>query len=127
VSKTIIIIFTMMMLTGCLATSGNVAVRDGNTRVAVSFSNDDRRYINDYYHSKRKRLPPGLAKKGKLPPGLAKRQTLPRGLSGRGLPHDLSNRLSRLPEGYVRLRVGTDIVIMNRKTRVIFDVISGIN
>ena len=125
--KIIVVVFTVLMLTGCLTTSGRVAVQDGNTRVAVSFSNDDRRLIHDYYHKKRKRLPPGLAKKRKLPPGLAKRQTLPRGLSGRRLPGDLLSRLSRIPDGYVRLRVGTDIVIMNRKTRVIFDVISGIN
>ena len=125
--RIIVILFSAVLLAGCLTTSGHVAVRDGNTSVAVSFSNQDRRFIHDYYHSKRKRLPPGLAKKGKLPPGLAKRQTLPRGLSGRGLPRDLLRRLSSIPKDYVRLRVGTDIVIMNRKTRVIFDVISGIN
>jgi len=126
VKKFLVVIFTMLMLTGCLTSSGRVAVQDGNTQVAVSFSNHDRRLIHDYYYKKRKRLPPGLAKKGKLPPGLAKRQRLPRGLSGRGLPRDLLSRLSRIPDGYVRLRVGTDVVIMNRKTRVIFDVISGI-
>ena len=125
--KVIAIIFSVVLLAGCLTTSGRVAVHDGNTSVAVSFNNHDRRLINDYYHNKRKRIPPGLAKKGKLPPGLAKRQTLPRGLSGRGLPRDLLSRLSPIPSGYIRLRVGTDIVIMNRKTRVIFDVISGIN
>jgi len=125
--RIITIIFSVILLSGCLTTSGNIAVGDGNARVAVSFSNQDRRFINDYYHSKRKRLPPGLAKKGKLPPGLAKRQVLPRGLSGRGLPSDLLRRLSPIPRDYIRLRVGTDIVIMNRKTRVIFDVISGIN
>jgi len=127
VYRIIAIIFSAVLLAGCLTTSGRVAVHEGNTSVAVSFNNHDRRLISDYYHNKRKRLPPGLAKKGKLPPGLAKRQTLPRGLSGRTLPRDLLDNLSRIPEGYVRLRVGTDIVIMNRKTRVIFDVISGIN
>ena len=121
--------FSAVLLSGCLTTSpsGRVVVRDGNTRVAVSFNDNDRRLVHDYYNKHRKRLPPGLAKKGKLPPGLAKRQTLPRGLSGRHLPTDLLGRLSSIPDGYIRLRVGTDIVIMNRKTRLIFDVISGIN
>lgn len=127
VYRILIMFFTALFLSGCLTTSGHVAVQDGNTRVAVSFNDHDRRLIHDYYHQKRKRLPPGLAKKRKLPPGLAKRQTLPPGLRGRTLPGDLVSRLSPIPDTYIRLRVGTDIVIMNRKTRVIFDVISGIN
>ena len=125
--RVIAIIFSVVLLAGCLTTSGQVAVHDDNASVAVSFNNHDRRFIHDYYSNHRKRVPPGLAKKGKLPPGLAKRQTLPRGLSGRSLPRDLLSRLSPIPSGYIRLRIGTDIVIMNRKTRVIFDVVSGIN
>jgi len=127
--KMMVMMFSALLLSACLTSSptGRVVVDDGNTRVDVSFNNNDRRLIHEYYNRHRKRLPPGLAKKGKLPPGLAKRQRLPRGLSGRHLPADLSHRLSPIPEGYIRLRVGTDIVIMNRKTRVIFDVISGIN
>jgi len=125
--KLLIVLLSVVLLGGCLTTSpsGRVVIRDGDTRVAVSFNEHDRRAIHDYYHHKRKRLPPGLAKRGgKLPPGLAKRQQLPPGLGGKRLPSDLVGKLSAIPKGYIRLRVGTDIVLMNRDTRVVFDVIS---
>ena len=35
---------------------------------------------------------------------------------------DLERRLSRLPEGYVRVIVGTDIVLMKTRSRVIIDI-----
>ena len=76
---------------------------------------------------KGKRVPPGLAKKNKLPPGLAKRDRLPPGLQGRYLPDDLERRLRRLPDKYVRVKVGTDIVLMDRNTRVVFDIIYGVD
>ena len=74
-----------------------------------------------------KTIPPGLAKKQELPPGLqkhiVKHGELPPGLQGRRLPLDLEGGLSRLPTVYIRLRVGGDIVLMNEKTRVVFDVV----
>jgi len=127
--RILVVLVCLVPLAGCLTTSsGRVSVNDGNTRVGVSFSVGDRRLIHDYYRKKHKRVPPGLAKKGgRLPPGLAKRDRLPPGLRGRGLPESLLSRLSPIPSNYVRLKVGTDVVIMNRKTRVIFDVISGLD
>ncbi len=85
----------------------------------------DRGHIHDYYRS-RKDLPPGLAKKDRLPPGLAKRDRLPPGLEGEALPHDLERKLSRIPSSYIRVRIGQDIVLMDRNTRVVFDVVYGI-
>lgn len=122
-----------LILGGCVTTSGGgVVVRDGNSQVAVVFSTRDRDLIYDYYSRgrKHKRTPPGLAKRSQLPPGLARQVerngTLPPGLQGRGLPGDLESRLSGLPEGFVRLIVGTDVVLMNKKTRVIVDIIKDI-
>lgn len=120
------------LLGGCvqqpMVRSGSVVVQDGHNRVAVYFSDDDRALIHQHYHH---HLPPGLAKKATLPPGLRKqlavKGTLPPGLSGRYLPHSLESRLSRIPDGYVRIRVGTDVILMNRNTRVIFDVIHDIH
>jgi len=112
-------------LAGCVGygSAGRVQLQDGRTRLDVAFSSRDRQIVHDYY---RRHLPPGLAKRATLPPGLAKRETLPPGLAGERLPQDLEMRLARLPEGYVRLRVGTDVVLMNARTRLVFDVIQEI-
>jgi hypothetical protein len=112
-------------------TSGSVAVQSKNAMVAVGFSDADQRFIRDYYaKSHRKPLPPGLAKRGALPPGLAKQVrkngALPPGLQGRALPADLESRLARLPEGYVRVVIGSDVVLQNTRTRVVVDVIKDI-
>ena len=109
-------------------TSGSVEVASDDARVKIIFSNHDRELIHHYYsQGKRKQIPPGLAKKEQLPPGLQKQikkhGKLPPGLEGRYLPHDLEQRLERLPKGYVRIRVGTDIILMETATRVILDVI----
>jgi hypothetical protein len=99
----------------------------------VAFSDNDRRFIRDFYRNKNmngKGLPPGLSKKGNLPPGLQKQLKrngkLPPGLAKRSLPYDLEERLSPIPRGYVRLKVGTNIVLMNEGTEVIVDIIHDI-
>lgn len=132
VNTSISLFFTLAIILtgGCVSMgepSGGVVVKKGDTRVAI-FTDDDRRLIHDYYHgNKRKKMPPGLAKKKRLPPGLRKqlhrKGTLPPGLQGRGLPHELESRLSHLHGDFVRLIVGTDLVLMNRRTRVIVDII----
>lgn len=126
-------ILLSVMIAACATTprvdSGSVAVENKDIKAVIVFGDGDREKISRYYKSrvKRKALPPGLAKKEKLPPGLEKHiekhGKLPPGLEGRRLPHDLDRTLTRLPEDYVRLKVGGDIVLMNEKTRVVFDVI----
>ena len=122
----------VLMLGGCAsytATSGQVVIRDDNTSVDVRIGDSDRAHIRDYYKSAKhkKGLPPGLAKRGgNLPPGLAKRDKLPPGLQGEPLPSGLEGKLSPLPPNYVRVRVGQDIVLMDKKTRVVFDVVYGV-
>ena len=76
-----------------------------------------------------KGLPPGLAKKNKLPPGIQKQ--LERGAI---LPADLQKEMQPLPRelevrlrplsspNQVRVTVGTDILIMDKETRKILDV-----
>lgn len=123
----------MLLVTveGCatdILTSGRVIIGDDNFSISLGFSNHDRDVIKNYYarshkQKKWKRTPPGLARKGRnLPPGLAKRDTLPPGLQNRGLPSSLESRLSTLPGGFIRVVVGTDIVIMNTKTRLVMDI-----
>ena len=120
----------IVALGGCAThamTSGRVVIQDENATVDVAINNHDRTVIRDYYaNSKKKGLPPGLAKRnGGLPPGLAKRDKLPPGLQSTPLPYDLEGRLTRLPESYVRVRIGRDIVLMDKRTRVVFDVMYG--
>lgn len=111
------------------STRGGVTVRDEHGRVTLVFSDRDRTEIHRYY---RQNLPPGLAKRETLPPGLRKqlvrRGSLPPGLEAQGqrLHRDLEMRLSPLPRGYTRLRVGTDILLLDERTRVILDIVSDI-
>lgn len=113
----------------------------GIEAAALTFSDSDRREIEEWIRlgkrvltgddrkqgkdKKDKSAPPGLAKRDHLPPGLAKRDTLPPGLAKRDLPGDLERRLSRLPFGYARKSVGEDIVLIEEATGVIFDILKG--
>jgi hypothetical protein len=67
-------------------------------------------------------VPPGLAKKGGLPPGLQRHQRLPYGVVYQPLPRELERQMTPLPSpDYVRVQIGTDLAIMNKKTRVVVD------
>ena len=131
----ITVVFCLVVLQACVVTprgtSGSVIIKDENVQVAVVFSDKEKTLIRKYYDTgmrgkKHKKLPPGLAKKQQLPPGLRKQLVkngkLPPGLEGRRLPAELHKQLRKLPDNYVRLQVGTDIVLMDRNTKVIFDV-----
>jgi hypothetical protein len=101
------------------------------------FLAEERRIIEEYYHkgSKRKQkgLPPGLAKRGgNLPPGLQKHLDkngrLPPGLQKRlePLPVDLDRRLPRLPEYWERVILERDIILIDRRTERILDIIENV-
>lgn len=105
---------------------GEVRVSDRHVDLRVIFSDNDRLLIRDYY-APRRGLPPGLARQGKVPPGHAWKMRvqapLPPEAVWRPLPGELDRRLSRLPDGYVRVVVGADIGIMNVRTRVVVDLL----
>jgi hypothetical protein len=130
------ILFAFALLTGCetFPNYGGIVLQDENVRVKVEFGERDRRLIRQHYagkHKKYKKTPPGLAKKKKLPPGLqkqlVKKGKLPPGLQGRGLERDLVRQLTPLPRGYVHMKVGGDVIILNEKTRVVVDVVYGLD
>ncbi len=75
---------------------------------------------------KSKELPPGLAKKDGLPPGLAKRETLPPGLAKRSLPDDLDAKLGPPPEGTERVIVDNDVLLIEKGTDILLDVITDV-
>ena len=104
-----------------------------NKQSTVVFTSRDRDIIRDYFHDRNSNLPPGLAKRGgDLPPGLQKHLrkngTLPPGLQKRltPFPRDLEIRLPRLPDIYRRGMIGDSVVIVNRRTQRIIDVINDI-
>jgi hypothetical protein len=124
-------LMAMLLAGGCAThavTSGRVVVRDDQAAVEVRFSERDRAVLRDYYRANAasQKLPPGLAKRERLPPGLAKRDILPAGLQGRPLPRDLETRLTALPATHVRLRIGRDIVLIHRTSRILIDAVYGI-
>jgi len=72
-------------------------------------------------------LPPGLAKRDQLPPGLAKRgNQLPPGLMKGDLPPDLEKSLPKLPDNVERVVVDTDVLLVQKGTDLILDVIEGV-
>jgi hypothetical protein len=98
------------------------------------FLPEERRIIEAYYHrgGPSKGLPPGLAKKGRLPPGLQKHLDrtgkLPPGLQKRlePLPPDLESRLPRLPQHWERVILGRDVILIDRRTQRILDIIENV-
>lgn len=101
------------------------------------FLPEERRAIENYYRQsskgKAKGLPPGLAKRGgNLPPGLQKHLEkngqLPPGLQKRlePLPVDLDRRLPRLPEYWERVVLERDVILIDRRTNRILDIIENV-
>src|SRR5712692_3753840 len=97
------------------------------------FGPHDREIIVEFFRNRESNLPPGLAKRGgNLPPGLEKHLerdgTLPPGLQKRltPFPDDLERQLPRLPSIYRRGTIGMDVVILDRRTQRIMDIVHGI-
>ena len=100
------------------------------------FLPEERRIISDYYrraNTSKKGLPPGLAKRGgKLPPGLQKHLEknghLPPGLQKRlaPLPSALDQRLSAIPEYWERVIFERDVILLDRRTNRILDIIENV-
>jgi hypothetical protein len=150
----IVVITTLSLSFG--ACGNVLAEMDGNRMLnetvygAVDglFSETERQLISDYFRDeyrlededdrgkkhkkdkKKKGLPPGLAKKDQLPPGLQKQLqrngTLPPGLAKRDLPADLESRLTPPHEGYERVIADTHVVLVEKATGIIMDIIENI-
>ncbi len=94
----------------------------------VVFTTQDQKIIKEYYQGGQGKLPPGLAKRAKLPPGLRKHierdGTLPPGLQKKiqPLPVELEQRLTPLPSGVTRASIGVDVIIVDKTTKKILDV-----
>ena len=86
------------------------------------FGEHDREVITRYYSNRGSNMPPGLEKQlernGTLPPGLQKRIE--------PCPLELERQLPPLPAEYRRGVIGAHIVIFNRNTNVIVDVLKDV-
>jgi hypothetical protein len=105
----------------------------GNKKAKHEFDSHDREVITTYYSGRNSNLPPGLAKRGgNLPPGLEKHLerngTLPPGLQKKvePCPVALERRLPPLEPGYARGVIGAHLVIYNRSTNVIVDIVKDV-
>ena len=102
---------------------------DDQGRREHGYSRRDQKAIRDWHREHEKDLPPGLAKKDRLPPGLERqlrlRGTLPPGLRDRILPcpEDLERRLPPPPPDCGHVVIGGHIVLLNRKTFMVLDII----
>lgn len=127
----------LLILGGGVAAAADVSERvvmqGDHGMINIGFGDRDRHLIREYYGitPQRKQLPPGLAKKGKLPPGIQKQLVrqgqLPADVRYRYFPRDLERQLSRLPDGYARVVVGGSLALIDKRSRVVFDVINGID
>ena len=74
-------------------------------------------------------LPPGLAKRERLPAGLErqleKNGSLPPGLDKRlhPFPLELERLLPGVPEGVIRVVIGVDIVLLDKTSNTILDIV----
>ena len=97
---------------------------------SIIFGAHDREVIRNYYYRGNSGLPPGLAKRGgDLPPGrqrqLERNGTLPPGLQKKlsPFPVDLERRLPPISADYRRGIIGFSVVIIDRRTQRIMDVV----
>lgn len=102
--------------------------------IQISFNDDSRRAINDYYGSRFRagKCPPGLAKKhnGCLPPGQARKwargRAIPADLRVYELPQDLRRRLPPPPPEHRYVRVAADILLIAIGSGMVIDAIEDI-
>ena len=105
----------------------------GRAYEKYGFRAHDREIVSTYYSKHGSGLPHGLAKRGgDLPPGLEKQLqrngTLPPGLQKKlqPCPVEVTRELPPLPPDYQRSIIGAHIVVFNRNTNIIVDVMKDV-
>lgn len=94
------------------------------------YSSHQREWLHSWYRDHRGDLPPGLAKRDELPPGLARqlrvRGTLPPGLQKKihPVPEAFVSHLPPPPPDCEHVLIGGNIVLMNRKTHLVLDIVA---
>ncbi len=105
-----------LALSGCAGQSATQASSDAS---GIRFSEAERKLIVAFYEQQ------GARKAGRqMPTQRAKvGDKLDSGLRPNRLPDDLNKQLVHLPDPYTRLALGADVILVNRNTHDILDVI----
>lgn len=99
--------------------------KHGKAERREHFDDDDHRIIRNFY-ARPGHLPPGLVKRGgKLPPGLSRGQPVTPEYREHllPLPRDLEIKLPPPPHEVIRRILGRDIVMINKQTNKVQDVL----
>jgi hypothetical protein len=90
------------------------------TERAILFTGEDRQTIDQFF---RRNATPSrnVAKAARKP--LLIRERLPQDARTRPLPGALDDRLPALPTGYARVIVGRDVLLLERRSHVILDIV----
>jgi hypothetical protein len=110
---------------------GGAAAAPPASAAPGGFGRDEARIIVDWFHDSNNLsgLPPGLAKREQLPPGLQRQLVrngkLPPGLEKKiqPLPPVLVAKLPPLPEDRTRVIIGGNIILMEKSTSIIVDIL----
>lgn len=113
------------------STTAGEKVREVLPEAERVFTREERTIIKDWFANPKNLsgLPPGLAKREKLPPGLERqlreRGKLPPGLQKKiqPLPPTLERQLRLLPTGYRRVVIAGNVIMMNEKTSLVYDIV----
>lgn len=119
---TVLLLLFSLGLAGCgayVATSDRVVIRDDRAVTQVRFTDRDRSAVLQYYRTHKTSI-------RRTTQAVVKGGALPQDLRGEVLPQALESRLSVLPGSHTRIVVGRDLVIIDRHTRVVRDVLSGV-
>jgi hypothetical protein len=113
---------------------GGVSNAASASSVSGGFDGGEARIIIDWFQDANNLngLPPGLAKREELPPGLQRQLvrngTLPPGLEKKiqPLPPVLVAKLPPLPDNRTRVIIGGNVILLDKTTSVIVDILVGI-
>jgi hypothetical protein len=90
------------------------------TERAILFTGEDRHTIDQFFRRHAGERNERGAKARKEP--LLIRERLPRGASTRPLPPALDDQLPPLPAGYARVILGRDVLLVERRSKTILDI-----
>ena len=91
------------------------------TERAILFSGEDRQTIDHFFRRQNTQRDTNGAKPPREP--LLIRERVPQGVPTRPLPYALDHQLPPLPPGYARLILGRDVLLVERRSLTILDIV----